>query len=313
MQYDNSGSTRRTLLRGAFCLCLLGGYRALTAPAAHTPGVTGESGGGPLAAASADKAGTAGHADTAGTAGQARNGAGAKAAGDARRAADSYRLRPLAGSARVPRAKRGMRRPAMLRKQAHLTLAAPGRQLALTFDDGPHPAQTPAILRILRRYDAPATFFVIGENAGWNPDLVKAIAADGHLVANHSWSHPELPKLSRAKVRKELGRTCDLVEKALGAPPRFARAPYGAWHGPSLEICAELGMEPMGWSVDTLDWKSPGTATIRSRVLTGAHPGAIVLAHDGGGDRSQTVAALEYYLPRLLDQGYSLVSLTDPV
>ena len=305
MQYDYSGSTRRTLLRGAFCLCLFGGYRALTAPPAHTPGATGESGG-PLAATSADKAGETGRA---GAAGQARNGAGAKAAGDARRAADSYRLRPLAGSARPPR---GPRRPATLRKQAHLTLAAPGRQLALTFDDGPHPAQTPAILRILRQYDAPATFFVIGENAGWNPDLVKAVAADGHLVANHSWSHPELPKLSRAKVREELGRTCDLVEKALGAPPRFARAPYGAWHGPSLEVCAELGMEPMGWSVDTLDWKSPGTATIRSRVLTGAHPGAIVLAHDGGGDRSQTVAALAHYLPRLLDQGYSLVPLTDP-
>lgn len=204
------------------------------------------------------------------------------------------------------------RRPAVLRKQAHLTLSLPGRHLALTFDDGPHPAQTPAILRILRQYRAPATFFVIGENASWNPDLIKAIAADGHLVANHSWSHPQLDKLSQTRVRRELGRTSDLLEKALGTPPRFARAPYGAWHGPSLEVCAELGMEPMGWSVDTLDWKSPGISTIRTRVLKGAHPGAIVLAHDGGGNRWQTVSALSHYLPRLLDQGYSLVSLTEP-
>lgn len=270
---------RRTLIRGTACLGVLGVYRAMVAPAAQTPGPT--------------------EPVTTG-------------ANDARPSTDSYRMRPLAGSAHAPRSAPGVRRPATLRQQAHLTLSQPGRNIALTFDDGPHPVQTPAILEILRKYDAPATFFLIGQNAHWHPDLVKAIDAEGHLIANHSWSHPQLNRIPTAKVRTELGRTCDLVEKALGASPRFARAPYGAWHAPSLKVCAALGMEPMGWSIDTLDWKSPGSATIRSRVLTGAAPGAIVLAHDGGGDRSQTVEALAHYLPRLLDRGYTMVPLTAP-
>ncbi|MBU7599461.1 polysaccharide deacetylase family protein [Streptomyces sp. P38-E01] len=295
MQYDKSALTRRTLLSGATCLCVYGAYRALLAPPGPTPAAPDGSG----AAARPSRS-------------PSPSARGTGAAG-ARGAPDTYRMRPLAGGARMPRAERRLRRSAVPRKQAHLTLADPGRSIALTFDDGPHPVQTPAILRILRRHGTLATFFVIGENAEWNPDLVKAIEADGHLVANHSWSHPELPKISRARVRKELGRTCDLIEQAIGTAPRFARAPYGAWHAPSLQICAELGMEPMGWSVDTLDWKSPGTATIRRRVLNGAHPGAIVLAHDGGGDRSQTVAALAYYLPRLIERGYSLVPLAEPL
>lgn len=279
MQYDNYGSTRRTMLRGAACFGLLGVYRAVTARTAQTPGSAATS---------------------------------AAPANDARPATDSYRMRPLAGSARMPQSAPGVRRPAVLRQQAHLTLSHPGRNIALTFDDGPHPVQTPAILAILRKYEAPATFFLIGQNASWNPDLVKAINAEGHVIANHSWSHPQLDQIPTAKVRKELGRTCDLIEKALGVPPRYARAPYGAWHRPSLEVCAELGMEPMGWSIDTLDWKSPGSAAIRSQVLTGAAPGAIVLAHDGGGDRSQTVDALAHYLPRLIDRGYTMVPLTEP-
>ncbi|MDK1476771.1 polysaccharide deacetylase family protein [Streptomyces sp. 549] len=265
------------LLRGAACLGLVGVHRLLAAAPAHTPGFGG-------VAAVAD---------------------------DARPAAESYRLRPLAGTERLPSGA-PPHGPRTVRTEAHLTLSEPGSKIALTFDDGPHPRQTPAVLRILRRHGARATFFVIGENAGWNPDLVKAIADDGHLIANHSWSHPQLNRVPEARVRRELGRTCDLIERALGAPPRFARAPYGAWHAPSLRICAELGMEPMGWSIDTLDWREPGSRTIRSRVLTGAHPGAIVLAHDGGGDRSQTVDALAHYLPRLIDQGYTMVPLSEP-
>ncbi|MBB1246032.1 polysaccharide deacetylase family protein, partial [Streptomyces durbertensis] len=223
-----------------------------------------------------------------------------------------YRLRPLAGTATPPLRHPGRPGPATVRTAAHLTLPGSARHIALTFDDGPHPVHTPAVLRVLRRYQAPATFFIIGENAAWNPDLIKAINADGHLIANHSWSHPQLNLIPTWRVRRELGRTCDLIERALGAPPRFARAPYGAWHGPSLRVCAELGMEPMGWSIDTLDWKEPGSRTIRSRVLDGARPGAVVLAHDGGGDRSQTVDALAHYLPRLIDRGYTPVPLTDP-
>ncbi|SQA26883.1 oligosaccharide deacetylase [Streptomyces griseus] len=97
-----------------------------------------------------------------------------------------------------------------------------------------------------------------------------------------------------------------MVDRALGSPPLWYRAPYGAWNRNSFEIGAELGMEPMAWTVDTLDWKTPGTGTIVRRVLDGAAPGVVVLSHDAGGDRSQSVAALRRYLPRLLDSGYRI-------
>nr|WP_228390663.1 polysaccharide deacetylase family protein [Streptomyces smaragdinus] len=179
--------------------------------------------------------------------------------------------------------------------------------MALTFDDGPHPSQTPAILRILRRYDVRATFFVIGENIPWNRDVLKAVVADGHVVGNHSYTHPQLDLIGTDRVRRELTRTSDLIERTIGAPPRLARAPYGMWDERGLRICAELGMEPFQWNIDTNDWAEPGTRAITSAVLTGARPDAIVLSHDGGGDRWQTVSALESYLPRLLDQGYTMV------
>jgi peptidoglycan/xylan/chitin deacetylase (PgdA/CDA1 family) len=219
----------------------------------------------------------------------------------ARPAGGSYRLRPSAGA---PGAAVPGRRPVGVRRAAASTLTFPGRHIALTFDDGPHPAYTPQVLRVLRQYEVPATFFVIGENAAYYPDLVRDIAADGHVIANHSWSHPRLDQLPAARIHEELAGTCDVLAAVLGEPPRWARAPYGAWHRPSLKVCAELGMEPLGWSVDTEDWTRPGSAAIAGAVLDGAHPGGIVLAHDGGGDRSQTVAALAYYLPRLLDEGY---------
>ncbi|WP_323384948.1 polysaccharide deacetylase family protein [Streptomyces calidiresistens] len=217
---------------------------------------------------------------------------------------DASRLRPFAGGAGPP-APRGA---VPVREAARLTLPANGaRRIALTFDDGPHPEWTPRILETLRRYRTPATFFVIGENVRAHPDLLREVAADGHLIANHSWSHPRLDHLPRSRVREELERTCDLLAGVLGAPPHWARAPYGAWHPPSLEVCAELGMEPLGWSIDTEDWTRPGSSAISRAVLDGAHPGGIVLAHDGGGDRSQSASALDHYLPRLLDRGWTMV------
>lgn len=218
--------------------------------------------------------------------------------------ASDYRLDPFTGDS-APSSPR--RPPVPVRPAAARTLRGTGRRIALTFDDGPHPTHTPEILRILRQYDTRATFFVIGENAFSHPTLVHAIAEDGHLLANHSWSHPQLDLIPATQVRTELGRTCDLLERLLGAPPRWARAPYGAWDRPSLEICAELAMEPLGWSIDTDDWTRPGQEAISQAVLRGAHSGGVVLTHDGGGDRSQTVAALRFYLPRLLDRGYTMV------
>ncbi|WP_441246208.1 polysaccharide deacetylase family protein [Kitasatospora sp. McL0602] len=176
--------------------------------------------------------------------------------------------------------------------------------VALTIDDGPDPTHTPAVLSILRQYGIRATFFLVGENAAEHPALVREIAQEGHHLANHTWSHPDLRRLPEAKVRDELERTSDVLREAAGKPLTWFRAPGGDWSDVALKVSNELGMRPMGWSVDPRDWARPGTSKITTRVLDAIRPGSIVLNHDGGGDRSQTVAALRTYLPVLIEDGY---------
>ncbi|MFD7335590.1 polysaccharide deacetylase family protein [Streptomyces violascens] len=178
--------------------------------------------------------------------------------------------------------------------------------IVLTFDDGPDPRYTPGILKTLREHDVRAVFFLCGEMATDNRDLLREMRDDGHVVGNHTWTHPQLNKTAPALIRSEIGRTSEVIEQTLGEPPQWFRAPYGAWNRNVFEIQAEMGMEPLAWTVDSLDWTTPGTATIIRRVLDGAAPGVVVLSHDAGGDRSQSVAALRTYLPELLARGYEL-------
>ncbi|WSV42564.1 polysaccharide deacetylase family protein [Streptomyces sp. NBC_01077] len=214
----------------------------------------------------------------------------------------SYRLQPM--TAYEPPAFRRAVPP--VRQRPFLGMSGVGRSMVLSFDDGPDPRYTPGILETLRRYDCRAMFFVCGEMAVENPDLLREMAADGHVVGNHSWSHPLIPKLRPSRIRDELGSTSEVVERTLGTAPLWYRAPYGAWNRHSFEIGAELGMEPLAWTVDTLDWTEPGAGTIVRRVLDGAAPGAVILSHDAGGDRAQSVTALRRYLPELLDAGYHI-------
>ncbi|MEU4147986.1 polysaccharide deacetylase family protein [Streptomyces parvulus] len=214
----------------------------------------------------------------------------------------AYRLQPLTGYG-APGAAPG--RPPV-RSEPILRMTGRGRTMLLTFDDGPHPDYTPDILDTLAEYDVRATFFVCGEMADFNRDLISRMADEGHVVGNHTWSHPLLTSLSRRRIRSEMERTSEIVDKACGEPPRWFRAPYGAWNRNAFRIGADLGMEPLAWTVDTLDWTTPGTRTIVDRVEDGAAPGVVVLSHDAGGDRSQSVRALRRYLPRLLDDGYHL-------
>ncbi|RIH58856.1 polysaccharide deacetylase family protein [Streptomyces sp. SHP22-7] len=193
-----------------------------------------------------------------------------------------------------------------MRSEPILRMSGRGRVMMLTFDDGPDPRYTPDILDTLAEYDVRATFFVCGEMADHNRDLLSRMADEGHVVGNHTWSHPLLTRLTRRRIRSEMERTSEVVERAYGEPPRWFRAPYGAWNRAAFQLGAELGMEPLAWTVDTLDWTTPGTGTIVERVEDGAAPGVVVLSHDAGGDRSQTVRALRRYLPELLDSGYHL-------
>ncbi|WP_254709800.1 polysaccharide deacetylase family protein [Streptomyces lunaelactis] len=216
--------------------------------------------------------------------------------------ASVYRLQPMTAYT-PPRFRRAV---PPVRRRPFLRMSGAGRTMVLTFDDGPDPRYTPGILSTLREYDVRAMFFVCGEMATDNRDLLREMADAGHVVGNHTWSHPLIPKLPPSRIREELGRTSEVIEKTLGTPPLWYRAPFGAWNRHSFEIGAELGMEPLAWTVDSRDWTEPGTRTIVRRVLDGAGPGVVVLSHDAGGDRSQSVAALRDYLPELLGAGYRI-------
>lgn len=170
------------------------------------------------------------------------------------------------------------------------TLIAPRRagELALTFDDGPNPVWTPRLLEFLADQDLRATFFLLGSRAQAQPDLVRRIAAAGHLVGNHSWSHPNLAFTPRARIRTELSATRDQLEQITGAPVRFFRPPFGARRPAALRIARELGMTPVLWNAMTSDWSDPAAERIAGRLtakidrLTRRGWAANVVLHDGG-------------------------------
>ena len=256
------------------------------------------------ATAAAGAAGTAG-LFAWGPDGKPAEGAGPAGGAPARRLPlkpSAYRLQPLTGYGTPHTAPR--RTP--VRHEPLLRMSGRGRTMVLTFDDGPDPRYTPRILDTLARYDVRAMFFVCGEMAVVHQDLLGRMADEGHVVGNHTWSHPLLTSLSRRRIRAEMSRTSDVIEKGYGERPRWFRAPYGAWNRAAFQLGAELGMEPLAWTVDSLDWTTPGTAAIVDRIENGAAPGVVVLSHDAGGDRSQSVRALRRYLPRLIDSGYRI-------
>jgi peptidoglycan-N-acetylglucosamine deacetylase len=176
--------------------------------------------------------------------------------------------------------------------------------IALTIDDGPSPGYTPQILRLLERHRVTASFSMIGQSVAYYPGIARDVADAGHTIVNHTWNHANLTRLRSAQMRAEISRAADAIHAAAGARPVMFRAPYGAWSRATLEYCASEGLTPLDWSVDPRDWARPGSAAIIQNIMRNTRTGSIILEHDGGGDRSQTVAALEVVIPRLLDEGY---------
>ncbi|MCY0880846.1 MAG: polysaccharide deacetylase family protein [Firmicutes bacterium] len=182
--------------------------------------------------------------------------------------------------------------------------------VALTFDDGPSKKFTPAFLQLLSRYHAHATFFVLGMQAVRYPSLIKAIAAQGSLVANHGWAHLNSKSHSAAVMWEDAQRTQRFV-KSLGVTPTlYYRPPYGYVSGQLLDLFDRHGYRIVYWSIDPRDWARPGSQHIISTVLHSVQPGAIILLHDGGGNRMQTLEALQVILQQLSAQGYHCVTLT---
>ncbi|MFG3049897.1 polysaccharide deacetylase family protein [Kitasatospora sp. NPDC048239] len=178
--------------------------------------------------------------------------------------------------------------------------------MALTFDDGPGTA-TGQVLDLLAQYGAKATFCQIGRQAAANPAMVRRILAAGHRLCDHSVHHPQpFAALPHDRAGYEISAARDMIVQAGGPGTRVGwfRAPGGGFTADNQRIAAELGMRPLGWSVDPRDWSRPGVPSIVSAVQSQLRPGGVVLLHDGGGDRSQTVAALRQLLPWLVAQGY---------
>ncbi|HUE28393.1 MAG TPA: polysaccharide deacetylase family protein [Solirubrobacteraceae bacterium] len=182
------------------------------------------------------------------------------------------------------------------------------RELALTFDDGPGP-YTPEILSILERQNVPATFFEVGILEQYFHASTSAIVARGYTVGDHTFSHPPMSRLSPADQRAQLLEGARAVQR-YGAPfPRLFRPPYGMWNSHTLALLRKHRMLMVLWSVDTNDYRLPGTSGIVKGVLAGARPGAIILLHDAGGNRSETVAALPKIIARLRARGFKLVTI----
>jgi peptidoglycan/xylan/chitin deacetylase (PgdA/CDA1 family) len=182
------------------------------------------------------------------------------------------------------------------------------RELALTFDDGPGP-YTLRLLDVLRRTHTAATFFEVGVGLEYFHAGTSAIVKLGYPIGDHTWSHPDMAELSRAQQQAELLQQAHGIHRYGAQFPRMFRPPYGDWNSTTLQLLHKDHMLMVLWSLDTDDWQLPGVRTIVHRVLTGAKPGAIVLMHDAGGNRSETIAALPMIIRGLRKRGYKLVTV----
>ncbi len=183
----------------------------------------------------------------------------------------------------------------------------------LTFDDGPGPA-TGAVLDILAATGTKATFCQVGQRVAEAPDVTRRVVAEGHTLCNHSWDHhSSFDALSPADIDGQIGRTQDAFVAAVGGGARYFRAPegaFGATGGAVLQAAQRARTIPLGWGVDSLDWRKPGVDAIVANVLAAVSPGAVILLHDGGGaDREQTLAALPRIIAGLQAAGYGLAAM----
>ena len=176
--------------------------------------------------------------------------------------------------------------------------------LYFTFDDGPEPVYTPLVTDVMEEFDGLGTFFSIGQLVATYPEVIQTIHAEGSSIQNHTWDHASLDQVTPTEFYNEIEKTQNAIYDATAVYPICLRPPYGATTQETFNQAAEMGLEITMWDIDTQDWRRPGTQAIADHIMESVFAGAIILMHDGGGDRSQTVAALEQVLPQLQAEGY---------
>jgi peptidoglycan/xylan/chitin deacetylase (PgdA/CDA1 family) len=184
-----------------------------------------------------------------------------------------------------------------------------GPYVAMTFDDGPHGANTPRLLDMLKQRGIKATFFIVGQCAAEFPDIMKRIVAEGHEIANHSWSHPQLTKLGEESVTDQLQKTHDVIKQTTGIEAKVMRPPFGAFT-PNQRSWAnkKWGYKIIMWDVDPLDWKVRNAEHVKSEILKRTVAGSIILAHD---IHKTTVDAMPETLDGLVAKGFKFVSVSE--
>ncbi|MFZ7104191.1 MAG: polysaccharide deacetylase family protein [Peptococcaceae bacterium] len=185
--------------------------------------------------------------------------------------------------------------------------------VALTFDDGPSPTFTPQVLEILKKYDAKGSFFVIGKQAEKFPEIVIRTALQGHTIGNHMHNHQTIIKIAKEDLIKDLSQAHQLIFRLTGQVPQFFRPPDGYYDQEIVDAAEALNYKIIlwTWTQDTRDWSGIPADTIAQKIIKNITPGDIILFHDQGGDRSNTVKALEIVLPALKEKGYRFITVEE--
>jgi peptidoglycan-N-acetylglucosamine deacetylase len=188
------------------------------------------------------------------------------------------------------------------------------RQIALTYDDGPNDPHTLRLLDVLAKHNVQATFFLIGRYVQQRPDLAREIVRAGHIVGNHTFTHPLLTFKSKTEIKHELSECHSALQDAIGEHSNLFRPPFGGRRPAVLRVARELALDPVMWSVTGYDWNAPPAASIERKVATQIRGGDIILLHDGGhktigADRSQTVIATDHLIARYKSEEYEFATI----
>lgn len=188
------------------------------------------------------------------------------------------------------------------------------KKVALTFDDGPDSVYTPQILDILRENKVKATFFLIGERAKLFPDVVKRMAKEGHIIGNHSMTHPNIIKLNDQQTAKEIKDCENIIKSLAGYRPALFRSPYGSLDPEKVRAIGKLKVKIIAWNVDSLDWKSLTAEQVKTNILENVREGSIILQHSSGSEKENltgSVAALKDIIKTLKKEGYKFVTVPE--